>query len=92
MHPFFRSCAEHNYSRDGHQQYSDFTRQVVRVWLMGQEDTPRRHLPGWNPNYYIGLEADVPRRDAVVAAFQVRAHASPFLRFPRLTSVSSTHG
>lgn len=49
--------------------YSDLAGQVVRVWL-GQDDGPSRRLPGWSPNSYIGLEADIEKRDAVVAAFR----------------------
>jgi hypothetical protein len=71
-------------------QYSDLAGQVVRVWL-GQDDGPSRRLPGWSPNSYIGLEADIEKRDAVVAAFRVRRHTLVLLP-PWLTHVNSTHG
>jgi hypothetical protein len=70
-------------------QYSDLAGQVVRVWL-GQDGGPSRQLPGWSPSSYIGLEADIEKRDAVVAAFRVRL--SPNLLAPWLTRVSSTRG
>ncbi|KAI9432065.1 glycoside hydrolase family 47 protein [Lactarius indigo] len=50
-------------------QYSDFVGRGVRVWL-GQDDEPSRQLPGWSPGSYIGLEADITKRDAIVAAFR----------------------
>ena len=59
---------------DGFVQYSDLAGHVVRVWLGQDDDGPSRHLPGWSPSSYIGLEADVEKRDAVVAAFRVRIH------------------
>ena len=57
---------------DGLVQYSDFAGKVVRVWLGQDDDGPSRRLPGWSPSSYIGLEADIEKRDAVVAAFRVR--------------------
>ncbi|KAI0297605.1 glycoside hydrolase [Multifurca ochricompacta] len=42
---------------------------TVRAWL-GQDNASRRQLPGWSPSNYIGLEADVSKREAVVAAFR----------------------
>jgi hypothetical protein len=59
-------------------QYSDIAGQVVRVWL-GQDGGPSRPLPGWSPSSYIGLEADIEKRDAVVAAFRVRLSPQPLL-------------
>lgn len=50
--------------------YSDLAGQVVRVWLGQDDDGPSRQLPGWSPSSYIGLEADIEKRDAVVAAFR----------------------
>ncbi|KAI0253282.1 glycoside hydrolase [Lactifluus subvellereus] len=50
-------------------QYPDSVRRSVRVWL-GQEAVPGKYLPGWSLSTYVGLEADIPKRDAVVAAFQ----------------------
>ncbi|KAH9013872.1 glycoside hydrolase family 47 protein [Lactarius hengduanensis] len=49
-------------------QYSDFVGRGVQVWL-GQ-DEPSRQLPGSSPSNYIGLEADITKRDAIVAAFR----------------------
>ncbi|KAH9958979.1 glycoside hydrolase [Russula dissimulans] len=46
-----------------------FARRAVRVWL-GQEGTANKYLLGWSPSTYIGLAADTPKRDAVVAAFR----------------------
>ena len=46
----------------------------VRVWL-GEEAVPGQYLPGWSPSTYVGLEADIPKRDAVVAAFRVRVRS-----------------
>lgn len=71
-------------------QYSDIAGQVVRVWL-GQDDVPSGQLPGWSPGSYIGLEADITKRDAIVAAFRVRSLVLLF-RAPWLTRVSSTRG
>jgi hypothetical protein len=59
-------------------QYSDAARRVVLLWL-GQEGTANRHLPGWSTSTYIGLEADMPKRDAVVEAFRVRPPMQSFL-------------
>jgi hypothetical protein len=72
-------------------QYSDLAGQVVRVWLGQDDDGPSRQLPGWSPSSYIGLEADIEKRDAVVAAFRVR-HRSLALLAPWLTRVSSMRG
>ncbi|KAI0275367.1 glycoside hydrolase [Gloeopeniophorella convolvens] len=52
-------------------QYPKPVKRAIRTWL-GQDgsDEPEQQLPGWSPHSYIGLEADVPKRDAVVAAFE----------------------
>ncbi|KAF8481629.1 glycoside hydrolase family 47 protein [Russula ochroleuca] len=50
-------------------QYSGPTRRVASRWLSQEGKTPR-HLPGWSTSTYIGLEADTPKRDAIVEAFR----------------------
>jgi hypothetical protein len=60
-------------NRDRLEQYPDSARRPVRVWL-GQEAVPSKHLPGWSPSSYVGLEADMSKREAIVAAFRVRVH------------------
>lgn len=52
------------------EQYSHSVRRIALGWL-GQSSATR-HLPGWSTSTYIGLEADTPKRDAVVEAFRVR--------------------
>ncbi|KAH9988958.1 glycoside hydrolase [Russula vinacea] len=50
-------------------QYSGPARRAALSWL-GQENKTPRYLPGWSTSTYIGLEADMPKRDAVVEAFR----------------------
>jgi hypothetical protein len=57
-------------------QYSHSVRRIALGWL-GQERSATRYLPGWSPSTYIGLEADTPKRDAVVEAFRVRPPCCP---------------
>ena len=57
-------------------QYSGPARRAALSWL-GQENKTPRYLPGWSTSTYIGLEADMPKRDAVVEAFRVRPPRSP---------------
>lgn len=44
-------------------------RRIALGWL-GQERSATRYLPGWSTSTYIGLDADTPKRDAVVEAFR----------------------
>ena len=76
----FSGAAENSSSCDCRKQYSAPARRVVFRWL-GQEGTANRHLPGWSTSTYIGLEADTPKRDAIVEAFQVRPPTQSFVRF-----------
>ncbi|KAI9461166.1 glycoside hydrolase [Russula earlei] len=49
--------------------YAQSAGQVVHVWL-GQGGTASKYLSGWSPGNYVGLEADTPKRAALVAAFR----------------------
>jgi hypothetical protein len=62
------------------EQYPHSVRRIAVGWL-GQERSATRHLPGWSTSTYIGLEADTPKRDAVVEAFRVRPPMLPFTRY-----------
>ncbi|KAI0281280.1 glycoside hydrolase [Russula aff. rugulosa BPL654] len=50
-------------------QHPHSVRRIALSWL-GQERSATRHLPGWSTSTYIGLEADTPKRDAIVDAFR----------------------
>ena len=76
----FSGAAENSSSCDCRKQYSAPARRVVFLWL-GQEGTTNGHLPGWSTSTYIGLEADTPKRDAIVEAFQVCPPTQSFVRF-----------
>ena len=54
-------------------QNSPAVRRYAGIWLGVQDDTVELH--GTRRADFIGFEADVPRRDAVVEAFKVRARA-----------------
>ncbi|KAI0281283.1 glycoside hydrolase [Russula aff. rugulosa BPL654] len=56
--------ALYQYPHSGHS-----VKRIALGWL-GQERSASRHLPGWSTSTYIGLEADTPKRDAIVDAFR----------------------
>ena len=41
--------------------------------FFGADDNRAKRLPGTSPETYIGFDADIPKRDAIVEAFKVRS-------------------